>query len=443
MWRKICVLVFSAVFLQALTAALDWNITGSGARAAGMGNAFIGLADDATAINWNPGGLTVLEHFEASVVGAGIMDKETFKFSDSDGFTFEDPISYNHGNLSFLSMAYPMNIGDNKFVIAAAFQKQLDFFSEDAWDNGRESYEYSSTGGVYTANLGAGYQLLPYLSVGATANLWMGKSESDEVIGTDFDEETFYMENSNFSGFNLVIGTLFDMSSIKENIPLKIGAVIKTPFDLKFDYYEEWSYDDFNDDFYDAGYEYNSENTVELPFMFGIGASYRFGDYLTLSVDFEKRNYSKSKFKWEDEHGDSGENNLSENDEDVTQFRLGMEYLLVTDNLIVPLRLGLYNYPTLWNNYDNEYEYNSSTGEYENVLVTYEQLVGYGLSLGTGVIFESFALDVSYNFTTYTNEINDMYYGGMYDGYVTESSWENSKSAVNFSAIFYLDSFGK
>ena len=39
------------------------------------------------------------------------------------------------------------------------------------------------------------------------------------------------------------------------------------------------------------------------------------------------RNYSKSKLKWEDEFGDSGENYLSENDEDVTQFRVGMEYL--------------------------------------------------------------------------------------------------------------------
>ena len=32
------------------------NIIGSGARALGMGGAFIAVADDATAASWNPGG---------------------------------------------------------------------------------------------------------------------------------------------------------------------------------------------------------------------------------------------------------------------------------------------------------------------------------------------------------------------------------------------------
>ena len=44
-------------------------LTGNGARAAGMGNAFTGIADDASAISWNPAGLTQLQSMEASVVG--------------------------------------------------------------------------------------------------------------------------------------------------------------------------------------------------------------------------------------------------------------------------------------------------------------------------------------------------------------------------------------
>src|SRR5437762_1459679 len=42
--------------------------TGSGARALGMGGAFIAVADDATASSWNPAGLCVLERAEASIV---------------------------------------------------------------------------------------------------------------------------------------------------------------------------------------------------------------------------------------------------------------------------------------------------------------------------------------------------------------------------------------
>lgn len=37
------------------------NPVGSGARAIGMGGAFIGIADDATAASWNPAGLIQLE----------------------------------------------------------------------------------------------------------------------------------------------------------------------------------------------------------------------------------------------------------------------------------------------------------------------------------------------------------------------------------------------
>src|SRR5690554_2893241 len=44
------------------------NVVGSGARALGMGGAFIAVADDATAASWNPGGLTQLERPEVSWV---------------------------------------------------------------------------------------------------------------------------------------------------------------------------------------------------------------------------------------------------------------------------------------------------------------------------------------------------------------------------------------
>ena len=45
------------------------NPVGSGARALGMGGAFIAVADDATAASWNPGGLIQLGFPEFSYVG--------------------------------------------------------------------------------------------------------------------------------------------------------------------------------------------------------------------------------------------------------------------------------------------------------------------------------------------------------------------------------------
>src|SRR6187401_373432 len=44
-------------------------VQGSGARALGMGGAFLARADDATAASWNPAGLSYLRAPELSFVG--------------------------------------------------------------------------------------------------------------------------------------------------------------------------------------------------------------------------------------------------------------------------------------------------------------------------------------------------------------------------------------
>src|SRR5574339_20966 len=47
---------------------LSLNRAGSGARAAGMGDAFIAVSDDGTAASWNPAGLAQLRQPEFSLV---------------------------------------------------------------------------------------------------------------------------------------------------------------------------------------------------------------------------------------------------------------------------------------------------------------------------------------------------------------------------------------
>src|SRR5262245_37475869 len=54
------------------TRGLDLNhfntTVGSGARAWGMGGAFVAVADDATAATWNPAGLAILQRPEITLV---------------------------------------------------------------------------------------------------------------------------------------------------------------------------------------------------------------------------------------------------------------------------------------------------------------------------------------------------------------------------------------
>lgn len=52
-------LAFLALLLWPLTAAAQQNVESAGSRALGMAGAFVGVADDATAVYWNPAGLAV------------------------------------------------------------------------------------------------------------------------------------------------------------------------------------------------------------------------------------------------------------------------------------------------------------------------------------------------------------------------------------------------
>ena len=67
-----------AALYQDVEFASSPNPVGSGARATGMGGAFIGIADDATSASWNPAGLIQLEKPEISIVGAYLSNRDIF-----------------------------------------------------------------------------------------------------------------------------------------------------------------------------------------------------------------------------------------------------------------------------------------------------------------------------------------------------------------------------
>ena len=90
------------------------NPVGSGARAMGVGGAFIAVADDATAANWNPGALIQLELPEASVVG-------DYSLGDIAGQTVQ---LY---NINYLSASYPFTVKNINMILAINYQRLLDF----------------------------------------------------------------------------------------------------------------------------------------------------------------------------------------------------------------------------------------------------------------------------------------------------------------------------
>ena len=111
------------VDIEALS-GLQFNFGNPGARSLGMGGAFLGLADDASAAEANPAGLTILRKPEVSIEARNYLEQQLFTTSG----TFPDitRTAFTHHSdravISFASAVLPIK---NKFTIGAYFHEPL------------------------------------------------------------------------------------------------------------------------------------------------------------------------------------------------------------------------------------------------------------------------------------------------------------------------------
>jgi long-chain fatty acid transport protein len=106
-------------------AGLNFHFGNPGARALGMGGAFLGLADDASAAEANPAGLTILRKPEISIEGRNWLSIQRFNvsgtFPDLESNTFN---SYSdRAPVTFASVVMPVG---NRFSVAAYYHAPLD-----------------------------------------------------------------------------------------------------------------------------------------------------------------------------------------------------------------------------------------------------------------------------------------------------------------------------
>lgn len=103
---------------------LQFNFGNPGARSLGMGGAFLGLADDASAAEANPAGLTILRKAEISLEARNYLENQLFTTTG----TYPDLVrtAFPHHSdrvvVTFASAVLPIK---NKFTIGAYFHQPL------------------------------------------------------------------------------------------------------------------------------------------------------------------------------------------------------------------------------------------------------------------------------------------------------------------------------
>ncbi len=145
--------------------AADWMTYGAGARALGMGGAFVAVADDATAPYWNP---------------AGMPSVERSAFSAMHSYAFNGLAAYD-------SVYGAYNLGKYGAVGGGLLMFAVDGIPLTGWDdpnspNRRPVLKGYADSADYAVYGSYGRQVLPRLNVGASGIFIMGRhpGESDE-----------------------------------------------------------------------------------------------------------------------------------------------------------------------------------------------------------------------------------------------------------------------
>jgi hypothetical protein len=342
------------------------NLTlGSGARAYGMGGAFLARADDGTAASWNPAGLSYLRVPEVSLVGVSNSVDSTrgVDFDRFDGTAVD-----------FAAFTWPMGLGEVRGAVQVSYQRAISF-------DGRRSIQTSSTiqdeargdGGFDVLAFGTGLRLARRVRAGFAVNRWMGgySQRLDRRFLTpsarplrEFDLEF------RPSGWSVNLGAM--VSPIEQ---LNLAAVYKTPFtaDVRLDKARRdyWGAEGAVEEVTTNSF---ASETVRLDFpsSLGFGVSWRPRDTLTLSADITRTSWSEARIVDYFElavtprggpptvpavfpelqyptllavpnPSDPDDPARRSGQQDAEQIRLGVEWVLIAGRLKFPLRAGYFS----------------------------------------------------------------------------------------------------
>ena len=116
-----------------------FTVQGAGARAMGLGGAFIAVADDATAVSFNPAGLAQLLKPEVSFVGRGLPREVAFEDVQAHAgakqlLVSDSLISNTRVDPLFLSGTVPFRLAGRTLALQLSVQRMIALGEHDSRD---------------------------------------------------------------------------------------------------------------------------------------------------------------------------------------------------------------------------------------------------------------------------------------------------------------------
>jgi hypothetical protein len=406
---------------------------GAGARALGMGGAFVAIAGDATAASWNPAGLVRLERRQISLGGdlTWIADsmpsyESTRTFATGLRILESGPAisaTRRSNGPDVASITYPVRVRAWTIVPQFSYRRAVKGnFSETTarpyeymdstgfGESGSDEISFEGGQGMDVYSAAVGIPLTPILHVGAAINSWRGGSDGSDtrILSATFSfgsttgpltsgsYRTTY--EGTFKGTSVDVGVLFSPFQ-----RVRVGAVVKEGFSLTRTYgytrqYTNWSGGISSETHTETG-------TIDWPRSVGIGAAIMPFERLTVSTDYSRSSWSKATYRFTSSNVQiiRGERAVIETagvvvypdmydpaipvqpyfnmpQLDSSQWRAGAEFIWRRSGALaaIPFRGGMYR---------NRSILPQSNGD---------DRVGTGVTAGTGVSWRRLDIDVAY-----------------------------------------------
>ena len=301
------------------------HFAGLGARAMGMGGAFVAVAEDFTATYWNPAGLAQIRRFELYGGFCQRQDAATTHFQglpwhDQITRTISDPIGIvlpvptYRGSLVFSIGYFPLKVFDNirgKRWVAQGSDQIIERKDKDE-------------GGLGVYSMAGAIDISPSTSLGITVGIMNGSDTyfaQKDSLGTRYYREI----NPEYRAFGVKVGGLFRMVG-----GLRAGLTVSPPAKLKVT--ESWR--EAEDD--------TVQYHVHLPWAIDGGISWTAPGLATVGVGISYSDWTQTRYDEPPVEGITNED-FRRRYRATTRIHLGGEVLLP----IIPVRVrgGYYRDP--------------------------------------------------------------------------------------------------
>ena len=325
---------------------LQFNFSNPGARSLGLGGAFTGLADDATAAYANPAGLTILRtqefgvevrhtNFDTPYASGGVVVNNPF---DSSGVG-TDSLSQSVTQPSFASWVYPTE----RATFALYYHRVGDFEGRVAADaiefvnaNGNPTDQYLSASGriryqIENFGASAGFKVSDSFSVGLSLAYSDFTISSRSQRSFDVGEPPFSEQRQSGSDNDLVytLGALWQLNS-----QWNLGLAYRSGGDFSYR---------ASNVILDTGDRLDFTPDFKVPQVFSAGLAFRPSDVWLFTLDLNRIEYSRLSDGIESVFNNPSAPPLSI--DDGTEIRFGAEYALIELSTPMFLRAGVWRDP--------------------------------------------------------------------------------------------------